>query len=202
MASASAASRCRGASGTLGECSVRPEPRSGPSRPYVAEATASPPRSPRGCPRREANRARRALPFASRSLTEPFLGRESVMRRLAGALSDAQAGSGGLWLLVGDAGIGKTRCAGELATAARRANVAVCVGRCTSTEGAPAFWPWIQNPARSLRGSEGSAPRREAVSATSSTASCRAALLGGAASGSRSRWTRPASGCPRRSPAR
>ncbi len=80
----------------------------------------------------------------SRTSGEPFLGRESVMQRLAGALSEAQGVSGSLWLLVGDAGIGKTRCAAEAATAARQANVAVCVGRCTTTEGAPAFWPWIQ----------------------------------------------------------
>lgn len=85
-----------------------------------------------------------SAPLRQRSSSEPFLGRESVMRRLAGALSDAQAGKGSLWLVVGDAGIGKTRCAGEAATAARQANVVVCVGRCTATEGAPAFWPWIQ----------------------------------------------------------
>jgi tetratricopeptide (TPR) repeat protein len=82
--------------------------------------------------------------FRSRAPAEPFLGRESVMDRLGDALADAQAGRGGLCLLVGDAGIGKTRCTVELSNAARRSRVGVSIGRSTATEGAPAFWPWTQ----------------------------------------------------------
>jgi DNA-binding winged helix-turn-helix (wHTH) protein/tetratricopeptide (TPR) repeat protein len=80
----------------------------------------------------------------SRPPSEPFLGREAVMERLADALAESQAGRGSLCLLVGDAGIGKTRCANELAAAARQSGIPVSVGRCTATEGAPAFWPWAQ----------------------------------------------------------
>jgi eukaryotic-like serine/threonine-protein kinase len=75
---------------------------------------------------------------------EPFLGRVAVMDRLADALTEAQAGRGSLHLLVGDAGIGKTRCASELASLARQSGVPVSVGRCSASEGAPAFWPWTQ----------------------------------------------------------
>jgi DNA-binding winged helix-turn-helix (wHTH) protein/tetratricopeptide (TPR) repeat protein len=83
-------------------------------------------------------------PVRSRPTPEPFLGRESVMERLGQALAEAQAGRGSLSLLVGDSGIGKTRCANELADSARRFGVGVSIGRSTATEGAPAFWPWIQ----------------------------------------------------------
>jgi tetratricopeptide (TPR) repeat protein len=75
---------------------------------------------------------------------EPFLGREATMDRLSAALAEARAGRGSLWLLVGVSGIGKTRCATELAAAAREAGVEVSVGRSSATEGAPPFWPWTQ----------------------------------------------------------
>jgi eukaryotic-like serine/threonine-protein kinase len=74
---------------------------------------------------------------------EPFLGRDDVMERLVAALDDARAGHGRLVLLTGEAGIGKTRCASELASIARRSGFVVSLGRCAGG-GAPAFWPWIQ----------------------------------------------------------
>jgi DNA-binding winged helix-turn-helix (wHTH) protein/tetratricopeptide (TPR) repeat protein len=75
---------------------------------------------------------------------EPFLGRDDVMDRLVRALNAARAGSGRLCLLAGEAGIGKTRCATELATLARRSGIGVWTGRCVEGAGTPAFWPWIQ----------------------------------------------------------
>jgi DNA-binding winged helix-turn-helix (wHTH) protein/tetratricopeptide (TPR) repeat protein len=84
------------------------------------------------------------IPPGMRPAGEPFLGRDAVIQRLSDALEAAQRGRGSLCLLVGEAGIGKTRCAGELAGLARQAGVAVSMGRCTATEGAPAFWPWIR----------------------------------------------------------
>ncbi len=75
---------------------------------------------------------------------EPFVGRDDVMDRLALALNAARTGNGRLCLLTGEAGIGKTRCATELANFARRSGVGVWMGRCVEGAGAPAFWPWIQ----------------------------------------------------------
>ena len=75
---------------------------------------------------------------------EPFLGRDDVMDRLVRALNAARAGSGRLCLLTGEAGIGKTRCATELAIIACRSGVGVWTGRCIEGAGTPAFWPWIQ----------------------------------------------------------
>jgi eukaryotic-like serine/threonine-protein kinase len=75
---------------------------------------------------------------------EPFVGRDDVMAQLKAALMAAQNGSGSLWLLTGEAGIGKTRCANELATIVRRSGLSVWTARCVEAGGAPAFWPWIQ----------------------------------------------------------
>jgi hypothetical protein len=53
-------------------------------------------------------------------------------------------GGGGLVLIGGEAGIGKTRLAEELAERARARGAPVYWGRCWESEGAPAFWPWVQ----------------------------------------------------------
>jgi len=49
-----------------------------------------------------------------------------------------------LFLLVGEAGIGKTRLADELARRAVAGGAQVLWGRCWEGDGAPAYWPWTQ----------------------------------------------------------
>lgn len=78
------------------------------------------------------------------SLTPGFVGREREMAELRTSLEKAIAGHGQLTLLVGEAGIGKTRTTEELAAHARSRNVRVLAGRCHEGEGAPPFWPWVQ----------------------------------------------------------
>jgi class 3 adenylate cyclase/tetratricopeptide (TPR) repeat protein len=73
-----------------------------------------------------------------------FVGRESEVGRLREALDDALSGRGRLVLLAGEPGIGKTRCCEELATYARLRGAQVLTGRCYETQGAPAYWPWVQ----------------------------------------------------------
>ena len=48
-------------------------------------------------------------------------------------------------LVAGEPGIGKSRLAEELASAAREAGARVLVGRCWEAGGAPAYWPWVQS---------------------------------------------------------
>ncbi len=73
-----------------------------------------------------------------------FVGREPELDVLRTALADADRGQGGLVLLLGEPGIGKTRLSAELARDASRTGAMVLSGRCPDGEGAPAYWPWIQ----------------------------------------------------------
>jgi len=73
-----------------------------------------------------------------------FVGREAEVTQLRTALDDALSGRGRMVLLAGEPGIGKTRCCDELATYARLRGAQVLMGRCYESEGAPAYWPWLQ----------------------------------------------------------
>jgi DNA-binding winged helix-turn-helix (wHTH) protein len=74
----------------------------------------------------------------------PFVGRDELMVRLSDKLSEARTGRGKLALLVGGAGMGKTRCTEELAALARAGGVLVLAARSVEGVGAPVFWPWQQ----------------------------------------------------------
>jgi hypothetical protein len=73
-----------------------------------------------------------------------FVGREAELGRLRQAFDEAFAGRGGVVLLVGEPGIGKTRAAQELETYARMRGAQVLWGQSHEASGAPAYWPWIQ----------------------------------------------------------
>jgi predicted ATPase len=73
-----------------------------------------------------------------------FVGRERDLGELRTAMDAAAAGQGSLVLVAGEAGIGKSRLAEELAVHARAVGAQPLWGRCWEGEGAPAFWPWIQ----------------------------------------------------------
>ncbi len=74
-----------------------------------------------------------------------FVGREPEIEALRDAFESAAAGHGRLLMLSGEAGIGKTRTANELATYASSRGAEVLVGRChEGGGGAPAYLPWIQ----------------------------------------------------------
>lgn len=73
-----------------------------------------------------------------------FVGREKELERLRKAFDEAFAGRGGVVMLTGEPGIGKTRTAQELETYARMRGAQVLWGRTHETGGAPPFWPWVQ----------------------------------------------------------
>jgi hypothetical protein len=72
----------------------------------------------------------------------PFVGRDRELETLRAAVSEARAGRGGVVLVAGEPGIGKTRTVAEALRdlPAER----VLWGRCHEGEGAPAYWPWTQ----------------------------------------------------------
>ena len=91
---------------------------------------------------------------SSRLRNIAFVGRQQEMGELMGALEDALSGSGGLVMLVGEPGIGKTRTAQEFADIAERQGTRVLWGRCHEQQGMPPYWPWIQAIRSYVRDSE------------------------------------------------
>ena len=73
-----------------------------------------------------------------------FVGRSVELAELEAALADAVSGRGRFVLISGEAGIGKSRLADELAARAKATGVRVLWGRCWEAGGAPAYWPWVQ----------------------------------------------------------
>ena len=78
------------------------------------------------------------------SASGEFVGRERELGTLSSALDAAVAGQGGLFLLIGEPGIGKTRLATELAARAAAGGMSALWGRCWEAEARPPYWPWIQ----------------------------------------------------------
>ncbi len=70
-----------------------------------------------------------------------LVGRQRVMEPLSNRIRGAAQGRGGMALLTGEAGIGKTRCAEELLEVARGLGMQTLSGRCASELGAPPLWP-------------------------------------------------------------
>ncbi len=73
-----------------------------------------------------------------------FVGRERELADLEAGVEETLAGRGQLYLLAGEAGIGKTRLCDELALRASDRGLLVRWGRCWEVGGAPPYWPWIQ----------------------------------------------------------
>ncbi len=73
-----------------------------------------------------------------------FVGRGAELSALVARLSAAATGSGAVVLLSGEAGIGKTRLAEEVATVATARGMRVAWSRCADEAAAPALWPWTQ----------------------------------------------------------
>jgi hypothetical protein len=108
--------------------------------------------------------AHAAAPAANESEGGPlgppgdFVGRQRELEQLVEGLGHAERRAGSLFLLVGEAGIGKTRLADELCERAIRRGFAIHWGRCWESGGAPAYWPWTQIVSALLRDDGSLAP--------------------------------------------
>jgi DNA-binding SARP family transcriptional activator/uncharacterized short protein YbdD (DUF466 family) len=74
----------------------------------------------------------------------PFVGREGELSRLVRRLAGAASGGGGLVLLCGEPGIGKTRLLEELARQARREKARVLWGACFGGGWTPPYAPFAE----------------------------------------------------------
>ncbi len=71
-------------------------------------------------------------------------GRQKEMARLRHAVGEVKSGRGSVLVLAGEAGIGKTRMAAELAKLAAAEGVTVISGHATEGQGTPALAPWME----------------------------------------------------------
>lgn len=82
-----------------------------------------------------------AIPAARRT---PFVGRERERAELRQLLDATVKGAGGLVLIGGEPGVGKTRLAEELMSEAARRDVEVFEGHSYEVEGAPPYVPFVE----------------------------------------------------------
>jgi tetratricopeptide (TPR) repeat protein len=73
-----------------------------------------------------------------------FQGREREVEQLVLGCEAAIQGRGGLHLVAGEPGIGKTRLADEVTAVAAKRGMLVAWGRAWETGGAPPFYPWLE----------------------------------------------------------
>lgn len=75
----------------------------------------------------------------------PLIGRRRELSELDRALGNLTSGRGGIFVIEGEPGIGKSRLAAEFAMRAHQRNVRVAWAACAAGgESAPPLWPWIQ----------------------------------------------------------
>ena len=111
----------------------------------------------RACPRRPAGHPTSVgasrlelyagpMPFGAApwQVAATLVGREEELDELRRGLTEVTEGRGGLLLLAGEAGIGKTRLVEALVELAARFGLDCEWGRCWEGGGAPAYWPWRQ----------------------------------------------------------
>jgi tetratricopeptide (TPR) repeat protein len=90
----------------------------------------------------------------------PLVGRVRELQELRDAYDDARAGRGGVHLVLGDPGVGKTRLAAALAEHAT-SDGAIVVWTRGWGRAAPAYWPWVEVVRSLCHDVDGATLRRE-----------------------------------------
>ncbi|MGC4894641.1 ATP-binding protein [Micromonospora sp. DT31] len=111
------------------------------------------------------------------SIGQEIIGREHPAALLRAEVARLATGHGGLALVTGEPGIGKTTLVSAVADEARRRGARVVGAACWDSDTAPDYWPWVQ-VLRRLTRSAGDPAAAEAAGAGL------AALLGEPAAGS------------------
>ncbi len=90
------------------------------------------------------SRVYRALRAVRLGSDRVFVGRQTEIGKLRGALQESLVGRERITVLSGEPGIGKTRTAEEIGASALQRGARVMWGRCYEGQGAPPYWPWVQ----------------------------------------------------------
>ncbi|WP_373680906.1 ATP-binding protein [Streptomyces sp. b84] len=107
-------------------------------------------------------------------MTPALFGRDHPAGVLRSEIARATDSHGGLVLVTGEAGIGKSTLVTDAAHEARRRGALVVGGSCWDSDNTPGYWPWVQI----LRGLRRSATAAEWAAAQEASEGRLAALLG------------------------
>ncbi|MET7398879.1 BREX system ATP-binding domain-containing protein [Dactylosporangium sp. NPDC005572] len=83
-------------------------------------------------------------PVAGATEVVTLVGRAAEEQRIAERISQVGSGRGGVLLVVGEAGVGKSLLAEWAAATAERHGLGTAWSRCVEAGATPAFWPWAQ----------------------------------------------------------
>jgi tetratricopeptide (TPR) repeat protein len=97
-----------------------------------------------------------------------FVGREQELAQLRNLLQQAMEGRGRIAMISGDAGVGKTRLATEVATQAWRSGVRMLVGKCYDQDDALPYGPFVEMLEEALKPTVRSAFLRDALGSDAS----------------------------------
>jgi DNA-binding CsgD family transcriptional regulator len=109
--------------------------------------------------------------------TPQLFGREGEQARLRQLLDAAVGGSGGLVLIGGEAGIGKTALATSIAREAHSRGIPVWVGHCYELAATPPYGPWMDSGIFDQRSEDVPPPPMLGLGEGSGAASSQAALF-------------------------
>jgi hypothetical protein len=76
--------------------------------------------------------------------TDTFIGRSWERREIADVVAQTRAGSGGLVLIAGEPGIGKSHLARRALLDASAVDTVTVWASCWEGDDAPPYWPWVQ----------------------------------------------------------
>lgn len=77
-------------------------------------------------------------------MSKGLIGRDHPAAVLRAEIERATSSHGGLVLVTGEAGIGKTTLLAEAMEQARQSGMRVLSGACWDSDSAPGYWPWVQ----------------------------------------------------------
>jgi serine/threonine protein kinase/tetratricopeptide (TPR) repeat protein len=85
-----------------------------------------------------------ATPEVRSESSDDFVGRRTLLTRIGERVEQAARGHGGVVLVEGEAGMGKTRLLGQLAARAGELGARVLMAFAAEEDGSPPYWPWQQ----------------------------------------------------------
>ena len=120
------------------------EPEAGTRELYQEILRRRPPREPAaGTLRGTSGAGPSPLHAAIAAPPAPLIGRDGELARLREALTRARAGAGQLMVIVGEAGVGKSRLISEIAGEASPGDARLLLGRCYESDQILPFGPWV-----------------------------------------------------------